>query len=132
MTRAAAIAMTLAVILPPGAGLAQAPKVDPTIVSGNWGTFGIPLLELRSDERGAVSGTVHFRFGPPVSAPIATGRFDPVERTLRLEGRVDAETPYVIEASLEGGDTLQATYEVGGRKGTQTLTRLTSEGPDGR
>ena len=96
-------------------------------LSGHWQAYGRTLLELKSEAKGTVSGTVHYHRGAErFSAAVKVGRFDAERNTVRLEGTIQleggADTPYTIEGALDG-DVLRAKYAFGRDTGEVTLTR---------
>jgi hypothetical protein len=96
-------------------------------LSGQWQAYGRTLLELKSEAKGTVSGTVHFhRGGERFSAPVKVGRFDAGQNSVRLEGTIQlgdgVDTPYTIEGALDG-DMLRAKFAFGRDTGEVTLSR---------
>ena len=122
----------VAVVIVAAVTLAQ--SADP--VSGRWGEDGATFLDLRADDKGAVSGTVFWRAsGQAIRTPVRKGTYDPKTRVLRLEGdgpRPDGTTrPYVIEGAIDG-DTISGTYSVGEDRGTFKFSRMKAALGDGR
>ena len=112
------------VILFTVAALAQ--PADP--VSGKWGSDGATFFDLQFDGKGSVSGTVFIRAdGQAVRTPVKKGSYDPVARTLRLQGdgpRPDGTTaPYTIEGIVDG-DTISGKASIGDYNGTFKFSRF--------
>jgi hypothetical protein len=97
-------------------------------ISGDWGTDGRRLLELKFDGKQTVTGTVFFyRKGALVSsAAIQTGSFSLREGLLKLAGEVTVDgksMPYVIEGTLEN-DVLNVTLKAGNDEFSVILKKL--------
>lgn len=97
-------------------------------VSGRWGADGATFLDLASDGKGGMAGTVFWRAsGQAVRTPVRKGTYDPKTRTLRLEGegpRPDGTIrAYLIEGILEG-DTIKGRYSIGDDRGDFQFSRI--------
>ena len=99
-------------------------------VTGQWGSDGQPLLDLKYDGKGTITGTTIWRQGGREIArsPIKSGTFNAKSGAFRLEG--DTQHPsegtsvrYVIEGTIEK-DTATGTYQLGAEKGDFTFRRL--------
>jgi uncharacterized damage-inducible protein DinB len=110
--------------------VALSAQSDP--ISGKWGRGGGdggPVLELRLESGGAVTGQV-MNGRPGNMAPIKSGIFSRQTGALRLEGDArnqdaGAMTAYLIQGNLVG-DSLKGTATFGDYRGTFAFTRLTS------
>jgi hypothetical protein len=113
--------------------LAAAAAAQPAdAVSGKWGSDGATFLDLHSDGKGGVGGTVFWRAdGQSTRAPVRKGSYDPITRTLRLQGdaaRPDGTiAPYTIEGRLDG-DAISGKVSVGDYNGTFAFSRLKPAG----
>jgi hypothetical protein len=98
-------------------------------ISGNWGTDGVTLLELKFDGQRTVTGTAIWRGGsfPDRRTPIETGTFDAKTGALTLEGQVQrpdtgVTVRYVINGKLDGG-VLAGRFAVADEKGDFRFTK---------
>ena len=108
--------------------------VDEDRISGIWALEERPMLELKADAAGAVSGTVFLYRGPTRSStPVGAGRFDRRAGTLTLTGALVLAdgTPgqYRIDGALQDG-TLRVTYQIGPTTGSGLLRRVAARPPD--
>lgn len=109
--------------------LAQSGSAAADSISGRWGSDGLTFLELKSDGKGAVSGTAIWRDGRSHEdrAAIKTGTFDPKTGAFRLVGEAKkpdgAVVQYVIESKVDK-DTVAGTFDFGNEKGEFKFTRL--------
>jgi hypothetical protein len=103
----------------------QTRETDP--ITGDWGTDGRRLLQLKFDGKQTVTGTVFlFREYKQISsAVIERGSFDRRTGVLKLTGDivVDGKSlPYVVEGTIEN-ETFNAAYKFGSEGGRATLNK---------
>ena len=123
--------LVLAVSVMLGCALAAAQKAaapnDP--VSGQWGADGLTYLDLKLDDKSAVTGTAYWRSdGKEVArSEIKNGTFDPTKSALKLQGEVKRPdgtlAPFAIDGTIDK-DTISGTFKVGDQRGDFSFKRL--------
>lgn len=100
----------------------------PDAIAGTWGSDGAQMLDLKSDGKGGLAGTVTWRGGGKASVmPIERGTFDPKSNAFTIEG--EGEGPdgrrgaYRIQGVVTG-DVIRGRYTFAGTDGDFSFDRL--------